>query len=61
MVPPSHPRGFERCRLLCDTVDRLVTGAAHRFLLVERRAVALLYLASALLTYTALRRPAKPI
>jgi hypothetical protein len=41
MVTASYARDFERCRLLCETVDRHVTGIAHHYLLVERRDVAL--------------------
>ncbi|HEU4987434.1 MAG TPA: DUF6492 family protein [Rhizobiaceae bacterium] len=34
IVTPSYAGDFERCRLLCETMDRLVTGASHHYLLV---------------------------
>lgn len=41
MVTASYARDFERCRLLCETVDRHVAGSAHHYILVEQRDVAL--------------------
>lgn len=41
MVTASYAPDFERCRLLCETVDRHVTGMGHHYILVERRDVAL--------------------
>jgi hypothetical protein len=41
IVTPSYGPDFERCRLLCDTIDRFVTGAEHHYLLVEDHDVAL--------------------
>ena len=37
IVTPSYAADFERCRLLCETLDRHVTGTAHHYILVERR------------------------
>ncbi|WP_256753912.1 DUF6492 family protein [Mesorhizobium sp. Mes31] len=41
VVTASYAPDFERCRLLCETVDRHVSGAAHHYILVEHRDVAL--------------------
>jgi hypothetical protein len=41
MVTASYGPDFERCRLLCETTDRHVTGMAHHYILVEGRDVAL--------------------
>jgi len=41
IVTASYAPDFERCCLLCETVDRYVTGMAHHYLLVEGRDVAL--------------------
>ena len=41
IVTASYAPDFERCRLLCETIDRHVTGAAHHYILVERRDMAL--------------------
>lgn len=41
LVTASYAADFERCRLLCETVDRYVSGASHHYLLVEHRDVAL--------------------
>lgn len=41
LVTASYAADFERCRLLCETVDRHVMGASHHYLLVEHRDVAL--------------------
>lgn len=41
LVTASYAADFERCRLLCETVDRNVVGASHHYLLVEHRDVAL--------------------
>lgn len=35
MVTASYAPDFERCRLLCETMDRNVTGVAQHYLLVE--------------------------
>ncbi len=35
IVTPSYVQDFERCRLLCETMDRFVTGARMHYLLVE--------------------------
>ena len=37
IVTASYAPDFERCRLLCETVDRHVSGAAHHYILVEHR------------------------
>lgn len=39
IVTASYAPDFERCRLLCDTLDRHVTGARHHYILVEGRDV----------------------
>ena len=41
MVTASYAPDFERCRLLCETMDRFVAGARHHYLLVEHGDVAL--------------------
>ena len=41
VVTASYAADFERCRLLCETIDRHVTGAAKHYLLVEHRDVTL--------------------
>jgi hypothetical protein len=41
IVTASYAPDFERCRLLCETVDRHVTGMAHHYILVEHRDVPL--------------------
>lgn len=41
IVTASYAPDFERCRLLCETMDRYVAGAAHHYILVEGRDVAL--------------------
>lgn len=41
MVTASYAHDFERCRLLCETMDRHVSGFSHHYLLVEQRDVAL--------------------
>lgn len=41
IVTASYAPDFERCRLLCETLDRHVTGAAHHYILVEHRDVGL--------------------
>lgn len=35
LVTPSYAGDFERCRLLCRTVDRHVSGADHHYVLVS--------------------------
>ncbi|WP_309083534.1 DUF6492 family protein [Chelativorans sp.] len=40
LVTPSYAGDFERCRLLCETVDRFVTGATKHYLLVAGHDVA---------------------
>ncbi|WP_173935232.1 DUF6492 family protein [Chelativorans sp. Marseille-P2723] len=34
IVTPSYAEDFERCELLCETVDRYVTGASKHYILV---------------------------
>jgi len=41
IVTASYAPDFERCRLLCETLDRNVTGFEHHYILVEGRDVAL--------------------
>lgn len=41
LVTASYAPDFERCRLLCETVDRQVTGHAAHLILVEGRDVPL--------------------
>ena len=41
VVTASYAPDFERCRLLCETLDRHVSGVAHHYILVEHRDVAL--------------------
>lgn len=41
IVTASYAPDFERCRLLCETVDRFVTGIARHYILVEDRDVPL--------------------
>jgi hypothetical protein len=41
MVTASYAPDFERCRLLCESVDRFVSGMSRHYLLVEERDVAL--------------------
>jgi hypothetical protein len=41
VVTASYAPDFERCRLLCETMDRHVGGMAHHYILVEGRDVAL--------------------
>ncbi len=40
LVTASYAPDFERCKLLCETVDHHVTGMAHHYILVEQRDVA---------------------
>lgn len=40
IVTPSYAGDFDRCRLLCDSVDRFVAGAPHHYLLVAGHDVA---------------------
>ncbi|ANT50063.1 DUF6492 family protein [Mesorhizobium amorphae] len=40
VVTASYAPDFERCRLLCETMDRQVSGVAHHYILVEHRDVA---------------------
>ncbi|MCT8997574.1 DUF6492 family protein [Chelativorans intermedius] len=40
LVTPSYAGDFERCRLLCETVDRFVSGARRHYLLVAGHDVA---------------------
>lgn len=37
IVTASYAPDFERCRLLCETIDRFVVNAAHHYILVEDR------------------------
>ncbi|MER8573220.1 DUF6492 family protein [Mesorhizobium sp. M1338] len=41
LVTASYAPDFERCRLLCETLDRHVSGAAHHYILVEHRDISL--------------------
>ncbi|MBA1141680.1 DUF6492 family protein [Mesorhizobium neociceri] len=41
VVTASYAPDLERCRLLCETLDRHVSGVAHHYILVEHRDVAL--------------------
>ena len=41
VVTASYAPDFERCRLLCETLDRHVSGVARHYILVEHRDVAL--------------------
>ncbi|MGX5844324.1 DUF6492 family protein [Mesorhizobium sp. ArgA1] len=41
VVTASYAPDFQRCRLLCETLDRHVSGVAHHYILVEHRDVAL--------------------
>jgi hypothetical protein len=41
VVTASYAPDFERCRLLCETMDRFVTGVSRHYLLVEHGDVAL--------------------
>lgn len=41
IVTASYAPDFERCRLLCDTMDRHVEGFSRHLILVEQRDVAL--------------------
>jgi hypothetical protein len=41
IVTASYAPDFERCRLLCETLDRFVSGTRHHYLLVEHRDVPL--------------------
>ena len=41
MVTASHAPDFERCRLLCESMDRHVTGARRHYILVAGHDVAL--------------------
>lgn len=41
LVTASYAPDFERCRLLCETVDRHVTGHSHHYILVASADVAL--------------------
>ena len=41
IVTASYAPDFERCRLLCETIDRHVTGVPRHYILVEQRDVAL--------------------
>jgi hypothetical protein len=41
IVTASYAPDFERCRLLCETMDRFVTGFTRHYILVEHRDVPL--------------------
>ena len=41
IVTPSYTPDFERCKLLCESVGRHVTGDFHHYVIVERRDFAL--------------------
>jgi hypothetical protein len=40
LVTPSYAGDFERCRLLCESADRFVTGASRHYILVTGSDVA---------------------
>jgi hypothetical protein len=40
IVTASYAPDFERCRLLCETMDRFVSGFSKHYLLVEHGDVA---------------------
>lgn len=39
LVTASYGADFERCRLLCDTTDALLSGVSHHYILVARHDV----------------------
>jgi hypothetical protein len=41
IVTASYAPDFQRCKLLCETIDRFVTGFTRHYILVEHRDVAL--------------------
>ncbi|MGH6858635.1 MAG: DUF6492 family protein, partial [Phyllobacterium sp.] len=41
LVTASYAPDFERCRLLCETIDRFVRGYTTHYILVEHRDIAL--------------------
>ncbi|MBJ6132912.1 hypothetical protein JAU75_08720 [Ochrobactrum sp. Q0168] len=41
LITASYHKDFERCKLLCETVDRHVSGFTNHYILVEPRDVAL--------------------
>ncbi|MBA8877129.1 DUF6492 family protein [Phyllobacterium myrsinacearum] len=41
IVTASYAPDFERCKLLCETIDRFVTGYTRHYILVEHRDVPL--------------------
>jgi len=41
IMTASYVKDFDRCQLLCESIDRFVTGDWHHYLLVERADVAL--------------------
>ena len=41
LVTASYAPDFDRCKLLCETIDRFVTGFTKHYILVEHRDVAL--------------------
>lgn len=41
IMTASYVKDFDRCALLCESIDRFVTGDWHHYLLVERGDVAL--------------------
>jgi hypothetical protein len=41
LVTPSYAADFERCRLLCDSIDRYVTGYASHYIIVDDKDVVL--------------------
>jgi hypothetical protein len=41
IITASYRPDFERCRLLCETMDRFVTGFSRHYILVEHRDVPL--------------------
>ncbi|TAM99184.1 MAG: hypothetical protein EPN45_16325 [Rhizobiaceae bacterium] len=41
IITASYEPDFERCKLLCETIDRFVTGFSRHYILVEHRDVPL--------------------
>ncbi|MBW3097999.1 DUF6492 family protein [Pseudohoeflea coraliihabitans] len=41
ILTPSYVGDFDRCKLMCETVDRFFTGDWHHYILVERNDIAL--------------------
>ncbi len=41
LVTASYAPDFDRCKLLCETIDRFVTGFTKHYIMVEHRDAAL--------------------